>query len=198
MVIILYEMINDVCRQKFDALLHKRNRATMRASALSMRAPAPSAQGAGVTRARTRVPVDAAANVFTFGRLPASRLLIAAALTAIAPQTMRPAVAETSMGVFGATCAGFGCNSYGGTDFNGLEGAPEGSLPYSEFLALIKEKRIQSVEFIPPSGDEAYAYVLDASGNGVKRVRIGDGWPIEMANGWSSPTWVVRILKVAG
>lgn len=24
---------------------------------------------------------------------------------------------------------------------------------------------------------------------------MGAGWPVEMSNGWSSPTWVIRILK---
>ena len=29
-------------------------------------------------------------------------------------------------------------------------------------------------------------------------MRIGEGWPIEISNSWSSPTWVVRILKNEG
>ncbi len=29
-------------------------------------------------------------------------------------------------------------------------------------------------------------------------MRIGEGWPVEISNSWSSPTWVVRILKNEG
>ena len=45
---------------------------------------------------------------------------------------------------------------------------------------------------MPPSGDEAYALI------GGKSVRIGEGWPVEVSNSWSSPTWVVRILENEG
>ena len=31
-----------------------------------------------------------------------------------------------------------------------------------------------------------------------KSVRIGEGWPVEISNSWSSPTWVVRILQNEG
>ena len=94
-------------------------------------------------------------------------------------------------GALGSTCLGFGCNAYGRPDFNGLEGAPAGSLPYPDFLKAVKEKKVEGVVFLPPSGNVAYA-VIDG-----KSVRIGDGWPIEVSNSWSSPQWVVR-QSVAG
>ena len=50
-------------------------------------------------------------------------------------------------GALGATCAGFGCNDYRGQDFPGLTNAAPGSMPYSDFLAAIKEKRILGVDF---------------------------------------------------
>lgn len=108
------------------------------------------------------------------------------------------AVANDPIGVTGreggalaATCLGFGCNPYGNPGFNGMakEAAPPGSIPYSDFLAAVKDKKVEGVVFEPPSGDVAYA-IIDG-----KSVRIGEGWPIEVSNSWSSPTWVVRILE---
>lgn len=94
-------------------------------------------------------------------------------------------------GALAATCLGFGCNPYGDIGFNGLskEAAPPGSMPYSEFLAALKAKKVERVIFEPPAGDEAYA-VIDGN-----KIRVGEGWPIEMPNSWSSPSWVVRILE---
>ena len=97
-------------------------------------------------------------------------------------------------GAFAAACFGFGCSSYGATDFDGLkkEDAPVGAMPYQEFLAAVKDKKVEGVVFQPPSGDEAYAII------GGKSLRIGEGWPVEISNSWSSPTWVVRILQNEG
>jgi len=97
-------------------------------------------------------------------------------------------------GALGATCMGFGCNPYSNPEFNGLpkQAAPAGSLPYPDFLKALKEKRVEGVVFKPPMGDEAYA-IVDG-----KSVRIGEGWPVEVSNSWSSPSWVVRILQNEG
>ncbi|KAL1511744.1 hypothetical protein AB1Y20_005032 [Prymnesium parvum] len=81
---------------------------------------------------------------------------------------------------------------YGRPDFDGLADGPAGSMPYPEFLTKVKSKEVEGVVFMPPSGNEAYAII-----NG-KSVRIGKGWPVEVANSWSSPTWVVRILQNEG
>jgi len=125
---------------------------------------------------------------------PRRRTALVSALAAVT--TLRPGVTiadGTDLGnsALGATCLGFGCNSYGRPDFNGLEkaAAPPGSLPYSDFLELVKQKKVEGVVFMPPSGDVAYA-LIDG-----KKVRIGEGWPIETGNSWSSPSWVVRILQ---
>jgi len=67
--------------------------------------------------------------------------------------------------------------------------APPNSITYQDFLKAIKEKRVTGVVFQPPSGDEAYA-IVDG-----KSIRVGEGWPVEVSNSWSSPTWVVRILE---
>ena len=97
-------------------------------------------------------------------------------------------------GALAATCLGFGCNPYGDLGFNGLpaEQATPGSMPYPEFLKAIKAKKVEGVVFQPPNGDVAYA-LIDG-----KSVRMGEGWPVEVSNSWSSPTWVVRILENEG
>ena len=102
--------------------------------------------------------------------------------------------ADVEGGALGATCMGFGCNPYQGTDFNGLPAAaaPDGAMPYPDFLAALKDKKVEGVVFQPPMGDVAFA-IIDG-----KSVRIGEGWPVEVSNSWSSPTWVVRILQNEG
>lgn len=118
--------------------------------------------------------------------------VFAAPAALIAPLAAR--ATENGAGALGATCLGFGCNSYGGLDYNGLPAsdAPAGSLPYPEFLKALKDKKVEGVVFQPPAGDEAYA-IIDG-----KSVRIGEGWPVEISNSWSSPQWVVRILQNEG
>jgi hypothetical protein len=151
-------------------------------------------------------------------------LLAAAALTLLEPK--RPAVALENQGPLGATCAGFGCNDYRGQSFDGIPAADAppavvpitnrpipsaapSSMPYSDFLQAVKDKRVFGVDLMAPNGDEAYALIKDAAGTGKRcseydpnarvvdgacRLRMGAGWPVEVSNSWSSPTWVMRIL----
>lgn len=138
------------------------------------------------------------------------RLAVAAAMAALQPPTgaaltrrgavgaalsiaLRPRTARAE-GSFGATCLGFGCNAYQNTDYDGMtkSEAPAGSMPYADFLDVVKEKKVTFVEFLPPAGDEAYATMADGA-----RIRVGEGWPMEIGNSWSSPMWVGRILKNA-
>jgi len=133
---------------------------------------------------------------------PPSQLSRRAAVTAAVSTVFAPLSAladgdplvNREGGALAATCLGFGCNPYGDLGFNGMpaDKAPPGSLPYPEFLNKIKEKKVEGVVFEPPMGDVAYA-LIDG-----KAVRIGEGWPTEVANSWSSPTWVVRILENEG
>ena len=121
-------------------------------------------------------------------RLPpqlSRRATVAAAVSALAA----PLAAHADEGG-AATCLGFGCSSPG--DVGSTDLAPPGSIPYSQFLQAIKDKKVEGVIFQPPAGDVAYA-LIDG-----KSVRIGEGWPVEIANSWSSPTWVVRILENEG
>jgi hypothetical protein len=45
-----------------------------------------------------------------------------------------------------------------------------------------------------PDGDAAYATFKEGNG---KPIRIGEGYPIEQHDGWSSPAFAVRIVKDA-
>jgi hypothetical protein len=124
--------------------------------------------------------------------------LVALVPALLASTTTRPAVAADQLslgGALGATCLGFGCNPYQQPDFNGLDAAsaPASSMPYAEFLDAVKAKKVEGVVFYPPAGDEAYALLKDG-----RSVRVGEGWPIEVSNSWSSPTWVMRILQNEG
>jgi hypothetical protein len=80
---------------------------------------------------------------------------------------------------------------------------------YSDFLQAIKDKRVVGVDLTAPNGDEAYALINDEGSAGKRcseydpnakvidgacRLRMGTGWPVEVSNSWSSPTWVMRIL----
>ena len=70
--------------------------------------------------------------------------------------------------------------------------APTNSMPYPDFRKAIEDKRVEGVVFQPPMGNEAYA-IIDG-----KSIRIGEGWPVEVSNGVSSPMAVVRILENEG
>lgn len=96
---------------------------------------------------------------------------------------------------FNSACMGFGCSdsnelSYGGSD------RPEGedSIDFKDFLKAVDEKRVTMVEFLPPSGDLAFATIKDMA----SPIRIGAGFPEERSMGWSSPMYVMRILDNKG
>lgn len=55
---------------------------------------------------------------------------------------------------------------------------------------------VDSVDFIAPNGDKAYATISVPGEKGfTKRVLIGKGYPREDPKGWSSPAFVVRSVK---
>ena len=79
------------------------------------------------------------------------------------------------------------------------------------FLKAVDEKRVQKVELLE-GGNVAFAYISSSSsssspteegkkeegGGGVERLRIGEGFPVEDGKSWSSPLFVVRVLKDRG
>ena len=59
------------------------------------------------------------------------------------------------------------------------------------------------VEFLAPNGDAAYATFKDGSegaggGSSNKPIRIGEGYPIEDPEGWSSPAFVIKAVAKKG
>eukprot|EP00539_Tryblionella_compressa_P018272 CAMPEP_0178873182 /NCGR_PEP_ID=MMETSP0747-20121128/8530_1 /TAXON_ID=913974 /ORGANISM="Nitzschia punctata, Strain CCMP561" /LENGTH=172 /DNA_ID=CAMNT_0020540465 /DNA_START=28 /DNA_END=546 /DNA_ORIENTATION=- len=85
--------------------------------------------------------------------------------------------------------------NYRGGDFNGLDANSlnEESISYAEFNEKLKGSEVAFVEFLAPDGDVAYATFKDN-----KRLRIGEGYPIEQHDGYSSPMFCVRAVKNAG
>jgi hypothetical protein len=84
---------------------------------------------------------------------------------------------------------------YRGNDFPGLSAAEiqEPSISYADFVAKLKAGEVTSVEFLAPDGDVAYA-TLGPKG----KIRIGEGYPIEQHDGYSSPAFAIRTVKNAG
>lgn len=117
-----------------------------------------------------------------------------------------PMVVAAEQTVWESTCLGFGCGSYNGPDYGGAPKLETGekNIDMPSFLKLVEEKRIEKVELLE-GGNVAYAYVAPRRGDkegagegkeaGAERVRIGEGFPVENGKTWSSPLWMVRILK---
>ena len=54
------------------------------------------------------------------------------------------------------------------------------------------------VEFLAPNGDKAYAtFKSSEESNNSKPIRIGEGYPIEDPEGWSSPAFVIKAVAKA-
>ena len=92
---------------------------------------------------------------------------------------------------------------YRGNDFGGLQAADlnEPSVSYKEFVERLEKGEVEFVEFMAPNGDAAYVTFKGAGGDSRKAadpIRIGEGYPIEQADGWSSPAFAVRTVKNAG
>jgi len=101
--------------------------------------------------------------------------------------------------------------NYRRNDFNGLKASDlnEESISYADFLAKMDGGEVKFVEFYAPDGDVAYATLetvtTTSSGEGSEtkkvsktRIRIGEGYPVEIHDGWSSPAFVIRSVKEKG
>ena len=85
--------------------------------------------------------------------------------------------------------------NYRGNEFSGLDASTlnEPSIPYKDFLQKLDAGDVEFVEFLAPDGDIAYATLKPAEGEEkLKPIRIGEGYPIEQHDGWSSPAFVVK------
>lgn len=89
--------------------------------------------------------------------------------------------------------------NYRGNEFGGLDASTlnEPSIPYQEFLERMDKGEVEFVEFIAPDGDAAYA-TFKSKEVADKPIRIGEGYPVEQHDGWSSPAFVVKSVKKNG
>lgn len=97
----------------------------------------------------------------------------------------------------------------GGVKGTGLDASTldEDSISYADFLKYLDEGKVTFVEFLAPNGDKAYATVKmgsatssdgETSSDASTRIRIGEGYPIEDPEGWSSPAFVVKSVFKKG
>ena len=91
--------------------------------------------------------------------------------------------------------------NYKGSDFAGLDASTlnEPSIPYQEFVQKLKGGQVAFVEFLAPYGDAAYVTFKDEKGNASGApIRVGEGYPIEQHDGYSSPAFAIRTVVNEG
>jgi hypothetical protein len=91
--------------------------------------------------------------------------------------------------------------NYKGSDFSGLDASTldEPSISYRDFVEKLKGGQVAFVEFKAPYGDVAYVTLKDETGKADgKSIRIGEGFPIEQHDGWSSPSFAMRAVLNEG
>ena len=95
--------------------------------------------------------------------------------------------------------------NYRRNDFGGLKAADvDGeSISYNDFLKKLDSGDVKFVEFYAPDGDVAIAtFEIPSTEEGqaptTQKMRIGEGYPIEIHDGWSSPAFAIRTVKEKG
>jgi hypothetical protein len=100
--------------------------------------------------------------------------------------------------------------NYRGGKYDGLDASTlnEPSISYKDFNTKLKSNEVELVEFMAPDGDVAYVTLKGSVGAGStdeetttspsNRIRIGEGYPLEQHDGFSSPMFCVRTVKNAG
>jgi hypothetical protein len=85
----------------------------------------------------------------------------------------------------------------GGLDASTLK---EPSVPFIEFGERMKKGEVAFVEFMAPSGDVVYVTFKPKQGDKgtPEKIRIGQGYPTESKNSWSSPAYVIRSVSNYG
>jgi len=86
--------------------------------------------------------------------------------------------------------------NYKNSKFNGLDASDltEPSVPFLEFGDRLEKGEVVFVKFYAPDGDRAYVTFKSSEGE-EKPIRIGEGFPVEQHDGYSSPSFVVRALQ---
>lgn len=129
------------------------------------------------------------------------------ATSAIPPASSTDAASTTSTEIRGIKLTPMNSLTfnYRGGDFSGLDGSTlllkdQPTISYQEFLEKLSNDEILCVEFLAPNGDEAYVTLKAKGGDKATSspLRIGDGYPIERNDGWSSPAFTIRSLKDRG
>ena len=127
------------------------------------------------------------------------RSFCAASVTAVASTLLASAspasATETRQGIevtpFNGLIFNYRNSQYGGLDASALD---EPSVTYKDFCERLAKGEVEFVEFMAPDGDAAYATFK----GGAAPIRIGEGYPTEQHDGWSSPAFAVRTVKNAG
>mmetsp|Transcript_19446 Transcript_19446/g.29232 ORF Transcript_19446/g.29232 Transcript_19446/m.29232 type:complete len:171 (-) Transcript_19446:1144-1656(-) len=119
---------------------------------------------------------------------------IGAATTSAALSITQPACADEEIKVDAFNGLIF---NYRGNKFNGLDASDldEPSISFIEFGERLKKGQVAFVKFYAPDGDKAYATFKTEDGKSETPIRIGEGFPIEQHDGYSSPAFVVRALQ---
>lgn len=88
---------------------------------------------------------------------------------------------------------------YRGSNFGGLKAIDidEPTVSYAEFVEKLKVGEVAFVEFMAPDGDAAYVTFKDGASGTKAPIRIGEGYPIEQHDGYSSPLFAIRTVRNA-
>jgi hypothetical protein len=85
---------------------------------------------------------------------------------------------------------------------NGIDASKlkELSVPFIEFGERMKKGEVAFVEFIAPNGDVAYVTFKQGPDDKEppKKIRIGQGYPTESRESWTSPAYVIRSVSNFG
>jgi len=129
---------------------------------------------------------------------PNRRSILKSLLSAATTLSISNAVSAEEVEIRGTKIDNFNGLSfnYRGNDFNGLDASTlnEPSISYMDFLSKLGKGEVEFVKFYAPDGDVAYATLKDME----KPIRIGEGYPIEQHDGYSSPAFAIRSVKEKG
>ena len=133
----------------------------------------------------------------------ATTALVASSLLAPAPafaklgKTEKDSVVQREMNTFNSLIYNFKDVTLNGLDASKLK---EPSVPFIEFGERMKKGEVAFVEFIAPNGDVAYVTFKQGSNEkeSPKKIRIGEGYPTESKDSWTSPAYVIRSVSNFG
>jgi hypothetical protein len=149
--------------------------------------------------ASSRLSIELSATDDRRSFFQASGMALASILTQTQP-ALAEQIPETRQGIEVNSFNGLAFN-YRGGDFGGSVGSDlnEPSVSYADFIQRLKDGQVEFVEFMAPDGDAAYATFKAKEGESKPApIRIGEGYPLEQHDGFSSPAFAIRAVKNAG